>query len=278
MSIQFEVIAKAVVNHRQAKIVSRRVSHNYALTRDGRPSDSIDVELRFAPGFPSVRDSVFMERVFYAYQRSAVDVEVRSTRSLGDETNPEVEVILSMRSSLYIDSLVPDQERHARAAMAPPVPELSAEGKQTVKRLMGEYKTIIPDGLLNAIAASAAIPTSPYNVMVRVDSVTLAGQIRVEYLCRAGDMSSHDWIDVRSEGPTARRCTRCKRVTGQFYGPKDFEQIVDWLVSTTKSLVLLWARSIDTTVARYAMLEFDSGGPVAEDAPDDQRFALLEFK
>ena len=59
-------------------------------------------------------------------------------------------------------------------------------------------------------------------------------------------------------------------------------EIIKWLVTNTKTLVLLWARNLDATELRFSLLEIDSNQKTTEESTTDDdaviRFGLLDLK
>jgi len=151
-------------------------------------------------------------------------------------------------------------------------------------------RVIIDDPLVTAIADERM---DPGTIRMSVDyggpSITAVNIVSAEYgatltipKCKIGNSDTHTWIDVPNEGPTARRCSICKRVTGTFWSPDDYKRFIEWLVTNTKILVLLWARNLDATELRFSLLETDSNRKTTEESTTDDdaviRFGLLDLK
>lgn len=151
-------------------------------------------------------------------------------------------------------------------------------------------QVIIDDPLVTAIADERM---DPGTIRLSVDyggpSITAVNIVSAEYgstltvpKCKIGNPDTHTWVDVPAEGPTARRCSICKRVTGTFWSPDDYKRFIEWLVTNTKILVLLWARNLDATEFRFSLLETDSNRKTTEESTTDDdaviRFGLLDLK
>lgn len=255
---------------------------------------------------------------YNGYDEIAREVRFFTDQSTYEWINAEAAVRRSRRDRFGRTRTDDSYFRREILGQPVPPPQLTPQGQRTLERLQQEYSRIpprspgsrqIPDSRLSfdraTISVDTAAPTDQAAIVVaeygqtltvnkieiRVNPSVSPNEIQIKQSkdygnkiikCSIGDLNSHKWVDVPAEGPTARRCSECKRVTGTFWTPDDHKRFIEWLVTNTKILVLLWARDLDATELRFALLETDSNRKTTEEPTTDDdaviRFGLLDLK
>lgn len=156
-----------------------------------------------------------------------------------------------------------------------------ANGENYRTRPRAPRMTVRSDESLGSLTGLRPWWSREYLVRATPESSVTTVQNRTNNGCTIGNPDSHQWVDVPLEGPTAKRCSRCLRVTGHFWRPDEIVQIVDRFVAIVKLCVSLWAQSIDVTAIRFQLLELDADKKTVEHESDNDasvRFSLLELK
>jgi hypothetical protein len=216
-------------------------------------------------------------RTFREFQREVLG-QVREERARDDRADAAAYAYRSL--GLAGEEIVRREIVQAYNAASP---ALSSEGQETVDRLRQQYNVSISvDPAMSPDQVRIGTITAEYGQTLNVPKIKASKDYGNKIIaCRIGDPNSHTWVDVPAEGPTARRCSECKRVTGEFWKPDDYKRFIEWLVTNTKILVVLWARDLDATELRFSLLETDSNRKTAEETTDDDaviRFGLLDMK